>query len=88
MQYKKNGCFILKNSEEIDGEELRNSLPADLTNQWNRILLSSIDIDELDDEADMEATSQNFCDTYKRKSMPIPKLDEEKRQSTGDKSNG
>ena len=54
MQYKKNGCFILKNSEEIDGEELRNSLPADLTNQWNRILLSSIDIDELDDEADME----------------------------------
>lgn len=51
---EKNDWFILENSEELDSEELRNSLPDYLTNQWNRILLSSIDIEELDDEADME----------------------------------
>ena len=45
--------YIFDNSEELDGEALRSTIMELFRSQWSRILLSSIDIDEIDDEADM-----------------------------------
>ena len=45
--------YIFDNAEEVDGDALRSSLNDIFKSQWNRILLCSVDIDELADEADM-----------------------------------
>ena len=51
--------YIIENSDEMDGYNLRSALKGNFESQWNRIMLSSIDVQELEDEADMPYL--HFC---------------------------
>ena len=39
--------YIIENSDEMDGYNLRSALKGNFESQWNRIMLSSIDVQEL-----------------------------------------